>query len=228
MEVDLQTQVVTQVVNGPVITSISLLFAALVSMTVSTLHNRQLAMRQNHAQLVSALSMLQQHTAHHQLPPTQQQQQDTLQNLLVQLETRLVSESQRPTNNDNDSTTTFDEILDTILLHLQAWSNNNNNNKSSNSFAAQKAHAIAERIHEERQNTQTLLATGFPTMHYIALAFLALSICLSFLVATDQSLHILESMQVRMLWSILIGSFTSLAVVCFDLSRPFAGAYKAR
>ena len=76
-------------------------------------------------------------------------------------------------------------------------------------------------------NVQSL-ATGFPTMHYIALAFLALSICLSFLVATDQSRHILESMQVRMLWSILIGSFTSLAVVCFDLSRPFAGAYKAR
>ena len=69
-------------------------------------------------------------------------------------------------------------------------------------------------------NVQSL-ATGFPTMHYIALAFLALSICLSFLVATDQSLHILESMQVRMLWSILIGSFTFLAVVCFDLSCCF-------
>ena len=40
-ELNLQANVVTQVINGPVITSISVLFASLVSMTVSSLYQRQ-------------------------------------------------------------------------------------------------------------------------------------------------------------------------------------------
>jgi dolichyl-phosphate-mannose--protein O-mannosyl transferase len=67
---------------------------------------------------------------------------------------------------------------------------------------------------------------AFPAMHYVTLALLAMAICISFLVATDQSKVIFESLQVRILWTILIGSFTSLAVVCYDLSSPFVGAYK--
>ena len=52
--VALQTSVVTQVINGPVITSISILFATLASMTISTLYQRQMDIRKSYALEVHA------------------------------------------------------------------------------------------------------------------------------------------------------------------------------
>jgi hypothetical protein len=90
------------------------------------------------------------------------------------------------------------------------------------------AHDTVTRIQHARCDRWMSLRTKFPAMHYVTLSLLALAICISFLVATDQSLIIFESLQVRILWTILIGSFMSLAVVCYDLSSPFVGAYQVR
>lgn len=71
-----------------------------------------------------------------------------------------------------------------------------------------------------------LQTATFPTVHYQTLALLAASIVISFLVATAQAESIfLRGMPVRVLWSVLITSFTALGVVCFDLAKPFGGAY---
>jgi hypothetical protein len=90
------------------------------------------------------------------------------------------------------------------------------------------AYDTVTRIQHARCDRWMSLQIKFPAMHYVTLSLLAMAICISFLVATDQSLVIFESLQVRILWTILIGSFTSLAVVCYDLSSPFVGAYQVR
>ena len=71
-----------------------------------------------------------------------------------------------------------------------------------------------------------LQTVPFPVVHYLTLALLALSIVVSFLVATAQAEFIfLRGLPVRVLWSVLITSFTALGIVIFDLAKPFGGAY---
>jgi hypothetical protein len=58
---------------------------------------------------------------------------------------------------------------------------------------------------------------------------LAVSICMAFLMETNQELLIfLNSIQLRLLWTMLIGTFSALGVVCYDLCDPFGGSNKVR
>ena len=53
-----------------------------------------------------------------------------------------------------------------------------------------------------------------------------LSISSCFLLETDQeALIFLDAVQLKILWSMLVGAFTALAVVITDLSDPFKGSY---
>ena len=210
VEVDLQTQVVTQVINGPVITSVSLLFAALVSTTVSTLHNRQLEMRRSSSRFLSSLRALRVLMQHERFPS---RLQDTVRACVISLEQAGLDKSALGNGNQE---------MDTVLEELAQCL------RFEQHETYREAYDVVKIMRAEREQSLTTWSTGFPTMHYVALGLLGTAISISFLVATDQSMHILESLQVRLLWSILIGSFTSLAVVCYDLSSPFAGAYTAR
>ena len=72
----------------------------------------------------------------------------------------------------------------------------------------------------------TAIQSTFPVLHYGILGFLASSICLAFLLETNQELLIfLNAIQLRILWTMLIGSISALGVVCWDLSLPFTGSY---
>ena len=88
---------------------------------------------------------------------------------------------------------------------------------------------LAQNLMNERGRRWMALQTApFPMVHFLTLTLLALSIVVSFLVATAQAEFIfLRGLPVRLLWSVLITSFTALGVVVFDLARPFRGAYHA-
>uniref|UniRef100_A0A7R9ZSY0 Uncharacterized protein n=1 Tax=Craspedostauros australis TaxID=1486917 RepID=A0A7R9ZSY0_9STRA len=91
-------------------------------------------------------------------------------------------------------------------------------------IATLQEHVMA--LMQQQQIRSMAHATRFPPVHWMTLTLLAGGIAISFLVATDQQEFLMQSLQVRILWSVLVGSFTSLAVLCFDLNRPFEGAYK--
>jgi hypothetical protein len=211
VEIDLQTQVVTQVVNGPVITSISLLFAALVSTTVSTLHSRQMEMYNSFSKQMHEANQLRSLTQH--LWPSQS---EILRPLVQTLIRGIFQESFSESESSDIGT-----LIDTLVFQVQTWMTDT---LQSSSIVLQ-AHDTLMTIAEARRSHFSILKKHFPFMHYCTLAFLALAICASFLIATDQALYVLESIPVRLLWSILVGSFTSLAVVCYDLAAPFAGVY---
>ena len=214
-ELDLQTQVITQVVNGPVITSISVLFATLVSTTVSFLHDRQITLKSLFVKQIDELRIL--HVILKQMPESLRQD---ARHLTHEYTERLVQNERE----EQTSTDTLDSYLCHLLLLFQSQMLNSRN--TSPLFGM--AYECVTRIQQAQSNRWTALQTKFPIMHYATLSLLALAICISFLVATDQSVMIFESLQVRILWTILIGAFTSLAVVCYDLSSPFAGAYQVR
>ena len=73
----------------------------------------------------------------------------------------------------------------------------------------------------------TVIQSTFPVLHYHGiLGLLASSICFAFLLETNQELLIfLNAIQLRILWTMLIGSISALGVVCWDLSLPFTGSY---
>ena len=94
------------------------------------------------------------------------------------------------------------------------------------SMEAQLETRVQNLMNERGRRWMALQTVPFPLVHYLTLTLLALSIVVSFLVATAQAEFIfVTGLPVRVLWSVLITSFTALGVVCVDLGGPFRGAY---
>lgn len=82
------------------------------------------------------------------------------------------------------------------------------------------------RLRNERSTRLSALQSTYPGLHYVILSLLGGSICVVFLMETNQELLIfLSAIQLRILWSMLIGTFSSLAVVNYDMRDPFRGSY---
>ena len=80
---------------------------------------------------------------------------------------------------------------------------------------------------QSRSNRVAILATAYPPIHFVVLSALASSIVLAFLLETDQEvLRFLDALQLRLLFTILIGVFSALAALVVDLADPFRGAYR--
>ncbi len=277
-ELNLQANVVTQVINGPVITSISVLFASLVSMTISSLYQRQADIRLCLTNEIQAIRILQTMLLLQPPPPRASMQQQPpprppsssstpevwhlaqaqeylkqyIQYFAEEINSRGMKRPSRSDHNDDnmDITRVDDDEIDEpppALLALLAWCQQEPCSSSSSIMETQlQAQPSASpltassssllyasvsdwvcRLWSERSHRHLAWTSTFPMVHYVTLTFLAVGISISFLVATDQSTSIfLEGLPVRILWSILMGSFTALAVICYDLSAPFGGAYQ--
>lgn len=65
------------------------------------------------------------------------------------------------------------------------------------------------RLRHERSIRLAALQATYPVLHYVILALLAASICIAFLMETNQELLIfLSAIQLRIMWSMLIGTFS--------------------
>lgn len=75
-----------------------------------------------------------------------------------------------------------------------------------------------------REHQTTLIASvqrRFPLFHYANLVTLAMSICVMFLIETDPNvITFAAEPQLALSWSLLVGTFSMLFVVVFDLSHP--------
>jgi len=287
-ELTLQANVVTQVVNGPVITSISVLFATLVSMTVSQLHSKQVEIQNTYVREIAALRELE-----HLLESSSTSallggsgggrgirgapaELLTMARACVQLHAdqlllREINKNRgsvvevttggdigdydmddddrgprrgrrRRRRGSNLASVTSPEdahhYIESDLLLLQDCINEMH--ASTKLQQQQQQHgrgidnvlsqlqSLTHRLLTERSNRWLAMqALNFPAVHYITLSVLAASIGVSFLVATDEAEFIfLRGLPVRILWTLLATSFTALAVLCYDLSRPFGGAYR--
>jgi hypothetical protein len=243
-KVTLQASVVSQVVNGPVITSISILFAALVSWTIKTLHSRQIEIRQSIVLEQQALRRiayvlstvlddkskywLQLHELY--LRPHRIRllhETEGLSSTQLQPLSNSVPMSFGSTSMVSDAQHAF---IESTLLDFSAECNRMLASEPKGTVLASSFQAIAALIDKILQQRQlrwlSLTEMRFPTVHYLTLLFLATSIGISFLVATDQAGFIfLQGLPVKILWSLLAGSLSATAVLCYDLSHPFYGAY---
>jgi len=93
-------------------------------------------------------------------------------------------------------------------------------------FIFSETYDALTRLRKERSTRLSALQSTYPALHYVILILLAGSICTVFLMETNQELLIfLSAIQLRILWSMLIGTFSALAVVNYDMRDPFQGTY---
>ena len=90
-----------------------------------------------------------------------------------------------------------------------------------------QAHAVVASLSACRATRLAVLSTAYPPIHFVVLGALASSIVVAFLLESDQEvLRFLDALQLRLLFTILIGVFAALAALVVDLADPFRGAYR--
>lgn len=81
-------------------------------------------------------------------------------------------------------------------------------------------------LNGHRSERVALLLTDFPVIHWGILVGLSLSIIIVFLLTSNQTvLMYLDSIQLRFLFSIIVGVCSGTAVLCLDLDDPFRGTF---
>jgi hypothetical protein len=227
-DINLQANVVTQVINGPVITSISVLFGTLVSVTFATLHTRQFDVQKSFIIEVQTLRQLQLLLGTNEVKNVLDQKTRTwaiecLQQHMHSFDKVQVTYASGETNPhifiESNLMTLLNGCNDLLLRDKQP-------DRSVVVLAAIRD--LTLKLIKQRTNRWLALeALKFPAVHYLTLSLLAFGIGVSFLVATDEAEFIfLHGLPVKILWTILISSFAALAVVLNDLARPFGGAYR--
>eukprot|EP00578_Thalassiosira_sp_NH16_P022232 CAMPEP_0181083024 /NCGR_PEP_ID=MMETSP1071-20121207/3939_1 /TAXON_ID=35127 /ORGANISM="Thalassiosira sp., Strain NH16" /LENGTH=402 /DNA_ID=CAMNT_0023164659 /DNA_START=591 /DNA_END=1799 /DNA_ORIENTATION=+ len=234
-----QANIITPAINGLVVPSIALLFATMTSTTINTLRQRQLQIRTSLNTEANDLRMLS--TMVDSLPAELKEVKNHLREYLIQYASRVVAES-RPGLSLEVSM--FIGSMDTEMNgFLGVW-----NKLSMGSYATMyvdtmlpasnytisdlspyilsETYDALTRLRHERSVRLSALQSTYPALHYVILTLLAGSICTVFLMETNQELLIfLSAIQLRILWSMLIGTFSALAVVNYDMKDPFRGSY---
>ncbi len=211
-----QAKIIAPAVNGVVVPAISILFANLIATTINTLRQRQLDIRtcldMEAGQLRILQSLLEIFPDSH-----------ICRRYLTQYTTRLIAESQ-PTMAVESLDYSLDTELNGILAELNKWATRKD---SISPLLLGNAYNAASKLYEERAKRIAALRSLFPPLHFIIVSALAVSICIAFLLETKQDILVfLNAIQLRILWTMLVGTFTALGIVCYDLGNPFRGSYQ--
>eukprot|EP00977_Amphora_coffeiformis_P027436 scaffold34612_cov165-Amphora_coffeaeformis.AAC.2 len=212
-KLSLLSNVVTQVVNGPVVASISILFATMITTTISTLHSRQQDVQLSLINEIEALRCLQNivRSPLYSKCVSESEMQaiaERIEVLRIVVKTESTVRDFRPQKQSSPHDYIAFQSDHLLLLCDQIDLNYCDHRKHRQDPAPLllKIRSLVETVRAERKS-RWLAITGmhFPAVHYITLTMLGL--------------------QVRLLWSILVTCFSSVAVVCADLADAFSGAY---
>jgi hypothetical protein len=122
----------------------------------------------------------------------------------------------------------MDSELNGVFQELnQAAASSGENGEAYCTLLLDQTMSAVESLSLERSKRISALQSTFPALHYTILAALALSICLAFLMETDQDILVfLNAIQLRLLWTMLVATYCALGLVCYDLGHPFRGIYQ--
>ena len=225
-----QAKIIAPAINGIVVPCISILFATLMSNTVSTLRQRQLDIHTFLNIESGELRMLS--TLVEAFPSSITKSR--CREYLKQYTSRLIAECEDSTTSKSlygsldSEMNAFIGALNQLAIGDMYDDNDDHRSRklSPPDTIISESYGTVARLNSIRSSRITALQSTFPTLHYMILGLLASSICLAFLLETNQELLIfLNAIQLRILWTMLIGSISALWVVCWDLSLPFTGSY---
>lgn len=226
-------ELITPALNGPVSTSISILFGTLVAITISSLYGRQDAM---HKTLITMGEDL-----HHGSlliqglpPPYSQQAKEYLDDFSHRLCRAFLTGDYRilgyRNHGLNDMVLFLNQLTQQQLLQQQPQQRSDATKDGTILVSAtiiSQLYDMVSRIQAERSQLLATFRTTFPVWHYFNLAMLAMAICTIFLMESDQAvLKLLDAFEIRTCWAILIGAFSMLGMVCYDLTTPYSGIFR--
>jgi len=222
----------TPAINGIVLPTASILFATLSGTTITTLRQRQLDIRTCLNKEASEIRVLQATVDCYPSSTTTEELdfQDKCRAYLIQYTARLITESQPEAVLSNLKNKGFMESeMNGFIVQLNEMATQPPSTAKSlpNPIILSESFGVISRLNSYRAERISALQSTFPALHFWIVFALGGSICLVFLMETDQKILIfLNAVQLRLLWSILIGTLTSLGTVCYDLSQPFRGSYQ--
>jgi Protein of unknown function (DUF4239) len=217
----LQAKVIAPAINGLVIPATTLLYATLTSTTISTLRQRQVDIRKAINFEAGELRYLCQLVQSY--PKTKAR--DRCRAYLLQYTKRILNECLPHVSSADDvidARRGMETELNDFLLQLHRGYDD-----SIPSHLADESLTAIGKLREQRLQRLTALQSTYPFLHYATLVLLALAECTAFLMETNQDLlFFLNAVQLKLLWSILVGTFAACFTVFYDLLSPFSGSYQ--
>jgi hypothetical protein len=215
---DYQAKMIAPAINGVVVPAISILFANLIGTTISTLRQRQLDIRTTINVEAGQIRILQ--SLIESFSDVTARNQCRI--YLFQYTSRLIAESQGSVDVES-----LGFCLDS---ELNAFLGELNKIAVAGSVPGPilgESYNACSKLYEQRAQRIASLRSLFPPLHFIIVGTLAVSICVAFLLESNQVLLVfLNAIQLRILWTMLTGTFSALAIVCYDLGNPFRGSYQ--
>ena len=217
----LQANLISPTLNGIVLPMCTFLFSTLVSTSISTLRNRLTSVKEC---LTKEAGDLQKLVLLLEYYPTEAKAKS--QHLIYNYCQRLIEESNDGYNHDSFTGSIDVEINKLMMLLNDLELKQNVGEDIPHSISDQSFTAI-DNLNENRLSRMTQLREPFPVLHYIILGTLPIAIVFSFLMQTNNdTLRFLDEIQLKILWTMLFGVLSLIAVVIYDLQGPFRGSYR--
>lgn len=218
-----QAKIMTPAINGLVVPAMALLFATLTSTTVTTLRQRQVDVRNAINMEAGELRVLECYVDSFGFGSFEQ---DLSRDYLIQYTSRILAES-HPQMGSGVNVINPRRGMDSELNGMTTLINKSYGTQALPAHIADECYASIARLREHRAFRISALQSVYPLLHYVILVVLAFAECVAFLIETDQDyLVFLNAIQIKILWSMLVGTFVACFTVVSDLRSPFAGAYQ--
>lgn len=216
-------EIVRPVLNGPVTLAVSILFGTLVSMTIQTLYDRQTRLHTNYISTVEEVREL--YVMIQTFPePYKSEGQTCLSSFLDETLDDLFSSNHHHHHHQVTPPQIIRKKQTTRLLQLLNRLSDDDKDQTP-SYIGQ-VYSGVQRLTELRSDLLATLQTVFAPAHYINIVILAATLLFVFLLETDQTtLQFLLGFQLSICWALLVGTFSTLSAVIFDLSSPFTGMF---
>jgi len=223
-----QAKIITPTINGVVLPAISVLFATLASTTIRTLRDRQLDIRSAINAEAGELRAMEYLMA--AFPD--KDRQASCRQYMLQYTSRIIAECQPDWRHPiilavDGCLPSFkyggllDSELNGVLQSLTGA------DESMSVILQDQSYQAVTRLRQARQNRLTALQSTYPPLHYVILAVLASGTCTGFLMEADEELlFFMNAVQLKILWSMLVGTFAACFAVFYDLLNPFSGSYQ--
>jgi len=196
--------------------SISILFGTLVATTVSTLYNRQNSLGKTVVatqEQIRHLTLLVDGLAE----PYREKGQRLLRDYVMAI--------YRDFDNQNVTSDTLSQPqLYALVLLLNDYVNDKDLETSG---LVWEVYGGLNNLKTLNSDFRSTLFTTFAPGHYANMISLASTILFVFLLETDQdAVQFLLGFQLSICWALLVGTYSLLAVVIYDLSTPFEGNFR--
>ena len=211
----LQWSILLPALNGVVMTAISLLYANLISTTGTQLRNRQIRIQEALSAEIDGIRGLVQLLSYYPVPIKSL----CGAHLMVYIKL-LVSELGKYTDSF---------ALRSSVPPLTSYRDNLHKGSMQDAIHGnilERSYEMLDRVATGRSSRITALQNTFPPLHNVTISILTVAILFVFLIETDRPVILfLDNFQLRLIWSLLVGTLTAIFCIGIDLNNPFVGTY---